>query len=895
MKTFLLLISVCYTAAALQAATVTFATNTFLALRNHAVEIPVYIQSDDALYGIAADMVYDSQFLSAIDTDNNSTNGIQPLIDFTSIIPSPRLYSSALEDNVQGRLVWGITQNKPSDTGVTFPARTHLLTASLYTEQIGTNSLFFGFKKITDTTGGVINATWDTANVYILTDLLPSPELGYLPPCSPGRTRALHWTPVQGADSYLALCAYDSALTRIAHTSPLITDTNYTFSSLIETTAYYYAVIATNTIGQQGISVTNTTMQDFNPPTNVTLTVNDGDTYTRNNILALKYYGEDITPMSVKATVNDGSEMAWQTYYYWNTYSCTTSWENGTKEITGIVRDAAGQTKNVNASIILDSIAPSNASIIINGGAGTTYLANVSLDLAAIDDNPMDMIIANNSDFSDGSWVDFTSQTNWTLPDNGPGIYTVYARFRDPVGGLSEIASDSIYFSTLPGADTNIVLTAPANNASVLPGNVVFQWNAGANVKTPQYLNITPGGTHVGVGQQATVTLSEGTYQWYVEADNDWDEISRSATRTLTVASGIIAPIAPQTIREHQILLLPLTVITDAMVVYDPADITGVHYLDTNRYVFSLIPDFGTAGEQWNVPFIATVGAAVETQTLAVTVNAPVKKVKDKKPLRFEDADEDIIDIKYSGIKKNNSTLVFDGQRLIISNAYEKGKLLFKVKQNKKAVSADGTFDLYELHIDGSSKKFKIDANVENMYAQDHTIKNVKIGGPTLSNMYVDYVKVLVVKNGTIIGNIIASNGFKKLMASDIINARIIVHSGDNMSIKVKNDIANSLIVVNGTAGSLAVKKIGTGGKGSIQDSTIIIGLPEGADYTNTPARAGFKLFKSKNVSNTEIVGSDYEKGKKGKTKEPKIKVKNPNNATFYHTQDGTVTPKPIE
>ncbi len=107
------------------------------------------------------------------------------------------------------------------------------------------------------------------------------------------------------------------------------------------------------------------------------------------------------------------------------------------------------------------------------------------------------------------------------------------------------------------------------------------------------------------------------------------------------------------------------------------------------------------------------------------------------------------------------------------------------------------------------------------------------------------------------------------------------------------NNIADSLIIVNGAGNVLAVKKISTGGKGSITDSKIIVGLSEGTNYTNTPAQAGFKLIKTKTMTNVEIAGSGYAKGKK--TKDPKIKVKTPANSTFYHTESGVVTPKPVQ
>ena len=1332
MKNLTFIISACLAVNFAQAATVSFSTNNYRVLLNHKLDVPVFIQSTDKIYSLSADLVYESQYLSAMDSDGNITNGTQPVLNFTSIFPNPKKYCSALEDSVQGRIVWGISQNLPASSGTSFTTNSHLLTASFNADEIGTNSLLFGFKRTQDTTGGVINTTWDSANVYVITDKLPQPELNVLNPYSPGSSLSLNWPAVTDAEFYRAYCAFDPDFTNIFKQSAIISDTNYTFSSLIETTKFYYLVMATNVIGQRGFSVTNNTIQDFNPPTNVFITVNTNAYYTDSNIVSVKFSGDDLTPMAVKADIDDGSVSSWSTYSYWITYHYTSTWVNGEKEITGIMKDSAGQTSAVATTIFLDSIAPSNASIVINNGAGTTTLVGVTLTLSADDIAPLDVIVANKSDFSDGIWQTNLDSRTWTLPNNGAGIYTVYARYRDPLGKLSPIASDDIYYSTatdtniflvspadnitvkagtinfswlaeadvnapqfisistigvfsattnfsraltsgnyswyvygtnannvitksetrtfaldsiapsnasvvinngagttttyavsltlnavdanpmemiignhssfsnniwetynsskawnlpdngegtytvyakfrdslsnmsavvsddiyypgsdtniflvfptnsssvvagiidfswtnganvhapqfisistvgifpattnysralipgtytwfvyatnthntisksetnsltvMPGSDTNIFLVLPTNEASFVAGTIDFSWTNGADLYAPQFISITPGdvyaatgsysrslssgnytwfvyGTNVnntisksetrmfvldsigpsnasvvinnGAGTTAvlgvsltlnavdanpmemivandssfsnhiwetfnfskawnlpdngkgtytvyarfrdslsnmsaivsddiyypgsdtnivlvfptnnaffvegtvdfswtngadvyapqyisiipggvypattnfSLALTSGNYTWFVYSTNTHNTVSVSETRSLSIYSiPYIDPIPDQTVREHQILFVTLKINDATSITYDDSEIVGVHYLDTNRFLFSLIPDFGTAGQVWDVPFFANNLLGTATQNMSVAVYDPAKKVK--KELQFEDVDEDIIDIKYNGIKKNNSIVTFDGQRLIISNAYSKGKLVFKVKRNKKA-GGDGLFDLQEVHVDNDGKGINLAASVANIFAEQFSIDSIKIGGAILSNLYINYAKVISVKKGTIIGEIIVSNGFKNLTATEILDAKIVVHDGDNISVKTKNDIHNSTIIVNGSGNALAVKKIGTGGKGSITDSKIIVGLPEGADYTTLPAQAGFKLIKTKTMTNVEIAGSDYAKGKKGKMVEPKIKVKTPANSSFYHTESGVVTKEPIQ
>ena len=892
MKTFIFSLTVILAAAIGQTATVNFATNEFLVLLNHKLSVPVFIKADEDIYSVSADVIYDSLYLSVPDTDNNITNGIQPEFLFSSAFPNEKKFCAALEDDVQGRLVWGISHNLPTSSGSSFATNTLLVNAFFNAVKIGTNNLMFGFKRISDATGALITSSWNSANVYIITDKLPAPVAESFPLYSPGKSKNISWQNVNNADFYKAFCALDPLFSNIHQQSALISDTNFTFTSLIETTKYYYLVLATNSLGQRGYSLTNSSMQDFNPPTNIFFIVNNGIYYTNQNIISITYYAEDVSPMQVKTVIDDGSVTSWQPYYSWQTYYYTSTWENGEKILTGIFKDSAGQTSAVSAAICLDTIAPSNASIVINNNEGTTSVAFVDLNLNATDVNPLEMIIANKSDFSDAFWEDFRQNVTWDIQPDGAGIYTIYARFRDKAGNLSSIVFDDIFYNTAPGSDTNITLTTPANGATLMPGNILFAWNAGADVNNPQYLKITPGGTYPAIGQ-TTLTLANGSYSWFVFATNSWNTVTKSETRSLTVSSSLIEPIAPQNVREHQVLLVNIAANSDADISYKSDEINGAHYLDTNRCVFSLIPDFDTAGQNWNVPFIAQLNGNVDTQNMAVSVAAPAKKITKKKPLRFEDTDSDIIEIKYNGIKKNNSIVAFDGQRLIISNAYNKGKLVFKVKRNKKG-GGNGTFYLQEIHLDDSGKGVSIAASVGSLFAEQFSIGSVKIGGESISNIFIESAKVISVKKGSIIGTIVVSNGFKKLLASDIIGAKIIVRNGDNISIKTKNNINDSVIVVNGTGNALAVKNIGTGGKGAITDSKIIVGLSENDNYTNTPAQAGFKLIKTKTMTNVEIAGSDYKKGKKGKEKEGKIKVKTPSNSTFYHTKSGTVTQEPV-
>jgi hypothetical protein len=54
-----------------------------------------------------------------------------------------------------------------------------------------------------------------------------------------------------------------------------------------------------------------------------------------------------------------------------------------------------------------------------------------------------DMMISNRADFARATWEPYQTSRNWTLEPNG-NLATVYVRFRDRAGNISESAADSI-------------------------------------------------------------------------------------------------------------------------------------------------------------------------------------------------------------------------------------------------------------------------------------------------------------------------------------------------------------------------------------------------------------------------------------------------------------------
>ena len=86
-------------------------------------------------------------------------------------------------------------------------------------------------------------------------------------------------------------------------------------------------------------------------------------------------------------------------------------------------------------------------SLIINNGDIYTNSLDVNLTLWA--EGAFQMAVSNIFDFSDSIWEKYQTQKEWKLA-KGDGEKTVYAKFRSPDGGVSQVVSDSIILDTIP-------------------------------------------------------------------------------------------------------------------------------------------------------------------------------------------------------------------------------------------------------------------------------------------------------------------------------------------------------------------------------------------------------------------------------------------------------------
>ena len=200
-------------------------------------------------------------------------------------------------------------------------------------------------------------------------------------------------------------------------------------------------------LGNQSGAVSNTIIVDTSAPSNTSIIINSGAAYASNSTVQLTLHADDASPIEMML-----ANAASFTGGVWQSYAANRPWQlsagDGSKAVYCKFRDIAGnESVPVSGTILLDTTAPSNALVVINGGASATSNLNVSLALNALDVHLSDMRIANNAAFAGANWLAFVASINWAF-SGGDGVKTVYAQFRDAAGNVSDTAQTNIIFDT---------------------------------------------------------------------------------------------------------------------------------------------------------------------------------------------------------------------------------------------------------------------------------------------------------------------------------------------------------------------------------------------------------------------------------------------------------------
>ena len=307
--------------------------------------------------------------------------------------------------------------------------------------------------------------------------------------------------------------------------------------------------------GNISTPVSNSIILDNTTPTGTSISINNGDAYTRSTAVTLTLAAGDANPPITMCFSNDGTTYTspWENYATSRPYNLPTG--DGSKTVYVKFKDAAGNISTpVSSSIILDMTPPTGTSISINNDDAYTRSTAVTLTLAAGDANPpITMCFSNDGTTYTSPWENYATSRPYNLP-TGDGAKTVYVKFKDAAGNISTPVSHSIILDTTPPTGTILInggasitkfaavtLTLAASDANP-PITMCFS-NDGATYTTPEAFATT---------KNWTLSSEDGAKTVHVQFKDAAGNIGTAAanitldtTHTITATAGANGSISP--------------------------------------------------------------------------------------------------------------------------------------------------------------------------------------------------------------------------------------------------------------------------------------------------------------------------------------------------------------
>ncbi|NOZ84841.1 MAG: hypothetical protein GXP49_00985 [Deltaproteobacteria bacterium] len=203
---------------------------------------------------------------------------------------------------------------------------------------------------------------------------------------------------------------------------------------------------------------------DRKPPTGPAVTIADGAEFVRNPQVSLQLDATDdlsgVAEMRYSLDKNISDE-PWVDFERQKVIELKLK-EGETpdgikKTVQAQFRDRAGnESEVVEDSVVLDSVAPTDAVLQIQSGATLTSDRNVTLTLSA--KGATRMMISADAGFIGADWTLFAPSLDWTL-GRGDGVKTLHAKFADNAGNeTSPISANITLDTTAPGSPSITVM-----------------------------------------------------------------------------------------------------------------------------------------------------------------------------------------------------------------------------------------------------------------------------------------------------------------------------------------------------------------------------------------------------------------------------------------------------
>ncbi|MCS7004449.1 MAG: hypothetical protein NZM38_03895 [Cytophagales bacterium] len=222
-------------------------------------------------------------------------------------------------------------------------------------------------------------------------------------------------------------------------------------------------------VGNQSAVISAKVILDREPPKNTSIIINDGNKYVKShNEIHIKLTAVGATEMILSLNDSTFSKSKWIPFAPLIPQFVVDD-VDGIKTIYVKFRDAAGNVSpTISDDIILDKAPPKNQSVEIrhpnmryDSLAKTKVLATkdrlVSLHINS--ENADYMMISNQSTFYGSNWEVFKPVVEkWHLGGTNDGNHSVFLKFRDKAGNISQVVSDMVVIDNEPPVDNKVII-----------------------------------------------------------------------------------------------------------------------------------------------------------------------------------------------------------------------------------------------------------------------------------------------------------------------------------------------------------------------------------------------------------------------------------------------------
>jgi hypothetical protein len=196
------------------------------------------------------------------------------------------------------------------------------------------------------------------------------------------------------------------------------------------------------------LPVTTNITVDTTPP-EAELTIAEGNEYITELLVTVELVAQDETSGVSQMRMSNTDDFSGVS---WSAYQTMTSWTfpegEGMKTLYVQVMDEAGLIRALDASVILDTTAPSGF-FTINGRDEYVQVSQVTLTLEFQDPFGPDVVrVSNSPDLEGAQWVAYVASMTWDLPEEGQRV--VYMEVRDMAGNVASSDATITYDGTPP-------------------------------------------------------------------------------------------------------------------------------------------------------------------------------------------------------------------------------------------------------------------------------------------------------------------------------------------------------------------------------------------------------------------------------------------------------------